>query len=298
MAARVQEQTEWTTKKLLAWTSEYLGQGGVESPRLCAELLLSQVLECQRIELYTRFDYTPNPEQLKSFRELVRRCKDHEPVQYLTGKASFYSLTLQVSSSVLIPRPETEVLVAQAIDFLRKQIQRPVVRVLDLCTGSGCIAIGIAENVIEAEVVAADRSAAALEVARKNIETYGLQGRITLAEGNLFDGLRDADNSIFDLIVSNPPYISAEEFPRLPRNVRDYEPKEALLGGSDGLEYYRRIVCESPPYLADSAALMVEVGFNQADAVREIFSQTGLWTDITGVKDALGHTRVIRAVRN
>ncbi len=295
MESDTEQKSEWSSKRLLEWTSGHFAKAGVEQGRLCAEILLGHVLGCGRIDLYVNFNYCPNPDQLSQFRELVRRCARHEPTGYLTGKAYFYSLELAVSPAVLIPRPETETLVTEAIDFLRKQYHRPTVDVLDLGTGSGCIAIAIAANVIEADVIATDRSSEALDVARENIETHDLKGRITLIESDLFDGMSQSQKQIFDLVVSNPPYISAEQFDKLDPNVRDYEPREALLAGAGGLEYHQRIVEGAEEFLADSGALMVEVAYDQAEQVVELFEKSGYLDNITIVKDHLGHHRVVLA---
>jgi len=298
MESDTEQKSEWSSKRLLEWTSGHFAKAGVEQGRLCAEILLGHVLGCGRIDLYVNFNYCPNPDQLSQFRELVRRCARHEPTGYLTGKAYFYSLELAVSPAVLIPRPETETLVTEAIDFLRKQYHRPTVDVLDLGTGSGCIAIAIAANVIEADVIATDRSSEALDVARENIETHDLKGRITLIESDLFDGMSQSQKQIFDLVVSNPPYISAEQFDKLDPNVRDYEPREALLAGAGGLEYHQRIVEGAEEFLADSGALMVEVAYDQAEQVVELFEKSGYLDNITIVKDHLGHHRVVLANKN
>lgn len=292
-----QSKTEWTNKRLLEWTADYLGKAEVEQSRLCAELLLAHVLNWQRIRLYTDFDYAPKPDELSRFRELVKRCGQHEPVAYLTGHAHFYSLDLEVNASVLIPRPETEVLVTHALDFLRQQTSRPTAYVLDLCTGSGCIAIALAANVVEADILAIDSSGESLEVARRNVEKYDLQGRVHLLEGDLFATMDQAPCAIFDLIVSNPPYISAAEFDKLESNVRKYEPRGALLAGADGLDYYRRIAGEAGEYLADGGVLMVEVGYNQAREVAGLLEQAGAYKDIKVYKDHLGHGRVVKAAK-
>ena len=297
MTTETQQKSEWTTKRLLDWTSDYLASGDIDQPRLCAEILLAHVLRCQRIELYVKFDYCPTPVQLTDYRGLVKRCAAHEPVAYLTGKAHFYSLEFEVGPDVLIPRPETEVIVTAAIEFLRHQTHRSTVDVLDLCTGSGCIAVAIGANVVEAEVVAVDKSAAALQIAAKNVERHDLGSRITLVESDLFGGVDSAGKGLFDLIVSNPPYIAEGEHAALPADVRDHEPAEALLAGADGLGYHRRILTDAEPYLADEGALMVEVAYNQAGAVKRLFEQAGYLKNVSSMKDELGHERVVAARR-
>ena len=295
MSSDTKQNAKWTIKQLLEWTAEYLTRAEVEQGRLCAEILLADVLCCQRIELYTRFDYCPEPDELKSFRALVKRCGEHEPVAYLVGRASFYSLDFELDSSALIPRPETELLVAGAIEYLRRQTNRPMVDVLDMCTGSGCIAVAVAVNVVEADVLAIDASCKALEIAGKNVEKHELSDRVTLLQSDLFDQINQAQKTLFDLIVSNPPYISDDEFEKLDPNVRNYEPTDALRAGRDGLKFYRKIANQAEPYLADNAALMVEVAYNQAEQVSQLFEKCSYLTDITTTKDNLGHQRVVKA---
>jgi len=297
MATEAGQKSDWSIKRLLEWTSEHFTNAEVHQPRLCAELLLAYVLQCQRIDLYVKFDYCPEESQLSRYRELVKRCGAHEPVGYLTGKAHFFSLELAVNSNCLIPRPETETLVAQAINFCRHQTHRPTVEVLDLCTGSGCVALAIAANVVETEVVAVDNSAAALQIAQKNAETHDLQGRITLLESDLFAQIDKTEKGVFDLIVSNPPYISTSEYEKLDRTIRDYEPQDALLAGGDGLEVIRRIVADAESYIADDGAIMIEIAYDQAEVVRALFEETDYLTDISIIRDNLGHSRVIKANR-
>lgn len=295
MATETQNESAWTTKRLLEWTTDYLEKAEVDQPRLCAEILLSHVLNCPRIELYTNFDYCPDDPQLTAFRALVKRAAQHEPTQYLIGKANFFSLSFNVRPGVLIPRPETELLVTAAIDFLRLETNRPTVDVLDLGVGSGCIAVAIAANVVEAEILAVDLDPSALEIAAENIEAHDLQARITLLQSDLFTKVAHAEKTLFDLIVSNPPYIPADQFQHLPPVIRDHEPPEALLAGPDGLDVIRHILDQAEPYLADAGALMLEIAYDQADPATTLFQQTGYLTDITILTDHAGHQRVIKA---
>ena len=293
MASNTQA-SQWTLNRLLDWTSAYLGQAGVDQPRLCAEILLAETLGCQRIELYTNFDQCPDPQQLARYRQWVRRCAQHEPVAYLVGHAHFYSLDFKVTPAVLVPRPETELLVSEAIHCLR-QSTRPTVDVLDLCTGSGCIAVAVATHVVEAEIVAADNCTDALAVAAENIERHDLQQRVRLCRSDLFAQVEESGKALFDLIVTNPPYIAADQFEKLDPNVRDHEPEQALLAGDDGLDVIRAILDQAEPYLADSGALMMEIAFDQAAAVTELFQQTGYLGEIESVRVQLGHQRVVKA---
>ena len=284
----------WNIKRLLEWTSDYFAKNDVASERLCAEILLSQCLSCQRIELYTRFDYCPPEAELGRFRDLVKRCANHEPVAYLVGFKEFYSMKFKVSPSVLIPRPETEVLVAQAIDFLNGY-SRPAADCLDLCCGSGCIGIAIASNVMEAEFTSSDTSDDALELTSENAETYELGERLKVCKSNMFEDIESSGKGVFDLIVSNPPYISDVEFAKLDKNVVEYEPHLALKADDDGLEFYKIIAEQAGEFLVGDGMLMLEVGYDQGHVVSELLEQAGNFTDINMVKDSLGHNRVVKA---
>jgi len=289
----------WTIQKLLNWISEYLANKGIDSPRLSAELLLSGVLELKRIELYTQFDKLVTKQQLDKLHDLVRRAGQNEPVAYLIGKTEFYSLELNITADCMIPRPETELLVQRAIEFLRT---RPVpVLVCDLCTGSGCIAVAIAKNFPDARLIATDISDAALNVAAGNVEKHQLKNRIKLLHGDLFDPIMpqlDVDKLVpdsergFDLIVCNPPYVSAAEYEKLDKNVKDYEPKSALFAGADGLDVYRRICEKAEQFLKPYGALMLEIGFAQGQAVRELLEKTGAFAEIKIEKDYHDNDRI------
>jgi release factor glutamine methyltransferase len=264
----------WTIQKLLNWVTEYLATKGIESPRLSAELLLSHVLGLKRIELYTQFNKAVAAEQLGILRDLVKRAGLYEPVAYLTGKTEFYSLELDITSGCMIPRPETELLVQRAIEFLRTR--SGVQYVCDLCTGSGCIAVAIAKNFPDARITATDISAAALAVAARNVEKHRLTEQVRLLCGDLFEPIiRQLDVSQFDLIVCNPPYVSTAEYENLDKNIKDYEPASALLAGEDGMDVYRRIIEKVNEFLKPGAALMLEIGYAQGPAVRAMLEQTG-----------------------
>ncbi len=283
----------WTIQKLLNWVTQFFGDKGVDSPRFSAEMLIAHVLGRKRIELYTQFDAVVPAEKLSELRGLVKRAGEHEPIAYLIGSTEFYSLTIRVGPDCLIPRPETEMLVERAIDFLRKRNGDQ--KVLDLCTGSGCVAAAIAKNHPTATIVATDICEKVLAVAADNLRLHGLESRVRLLAGDLFDPIiAGLDAARFDLIVSNPPYVSAEEYAKLDRNVRDYEPKKALDGGADGLDIYRRIAARVTEFLADDGALLLEIGYSQADAVRKLLETAGLKT-IQIFKDHAKLDRVVMA---
>lgn len=286
----------WTIKKLLNWITEHFTEKGLDSPRLNAELLLSHVLDMKRIELYTQFDKPLSKKQLDELHGLVRRAGQNEPIAYLVGKTEFYSLQLNVAPDCMIPRPETELLVERAIEFLRKRTGGQFV--CDLCTGCGCIAVAIAKNYPAAHILATDISDAALAVAAQNLEKYELQGRIQLRCGDLFDPIMpQLDVSKFDLIVCNPPYVSAAEYEKLDKNIKDYEPKSALFAGEDGLDIYRRIAEKVDQFLKPDAALMLEIGYGQGQAVRELLDQTGVFGEIKIERDFSDNDRVVTATK-
>ncbi|MBN2183443.1 MAG: peptide chain release factor N(5)-glutamine methyltransferase [Sedimentisphaerales bacterium] len=287
----------WTISKLLNWVSQYLTEKGIDSPRLSAELLLSDVLKLKRIELYTQYNKTVEKQQLDKLRELVRRAGQHEPIAYLVGKTEFYSMEINVTPDCLIPRPETELLVQRAVEFLRTR--DGIQRVCDLCTGSGCIAAAIAKNYPNARTIATDICDAALAVAASNVLKYQLQDKITLLSGDLFDPIiPQLDVGKFDLIVCNPPYVSGSEYEKLEKNIKDYEPRLALFAGEDGMDIYRRIIEEVDSFLKTDAALILEIGYAQGRAIKELLEQTGIFIEIKIEKDFNNNDRIVTAKKS
>jgi len=286
----------WTIQKLLAWITEYFTNKRVDSPRLSAELLLSHVLAKKRIELYAQFNTPVSGQPLEILHDLVKRAGEHEPVAYLTGKTEFYSLELEVTSDCMIPRPETELLVQRAIEFLRTREGTQFV--CDLCTGSGCIAVAIAKNCSAARIIATDICDKALATAARNVDKYQLNERIKLLCGDLFEPvISQLDVETFDLIVSNPPYVTASEYEELERNVKDYEPRTALFAGADGMDVYRKIIAEADQILKPGAALMLEIGYAQGPAVSGLLESAGAFAEIKIEKDFSNNDRIVSAKR-
>jgi len=313
----------WMIENLLNWITEYLTDKGVDSPRLSAELLLSHVLGMKRIELYTQFDKPVAKQQLDQLHDPVKRAGQHEPIAYLVGKTEFYSLEMNVTPDCMIPRPETELLAERAIEFLRtrpvrnsamrKMPQREEISngartgsqfICDLCTGCGCIAIAIAKNFPDARIIATDISDAALRIASKNVEKHQLKEKIKLLQGDLFDPIvpqLDMDKLVpdsdrgFDLIVCNPPYVSAAEFEKLDKTVKDYEPRVALYAGADGLDICRRIIDKADQFLKPDSTLMLEIGHAQGTAIKDLLEQTGIFTEIRIEKDFQRNERIVIA---
>jgi release factor glutamine methyltransferase len=283
---------KWTITKLLDWITSYFTEKGIDSARLHAELILCHVLKLERIELYTNFDREVPAAQLTDLRQLVKRGGDHEPVAYLVQRTEFYSIDLKVTPATLIPRPETEMLVEKAIEFLRKR--EGETKMLDLCTGSGCIAIATAKGTQQTRISAADICPNALAVANENIARHSLEEKITTFCGDLFTAIGE---DAFDLIVSNPPYIATDEYKGLDKNVKDYEPEKALHAGADGLDVYRRIAENAGSYLKQDGALMLEIGYTQGVAVVNLLEKTGIFSEIKLETDFQGHDRIIIALR-
>lgn len=229
------------------------------------------------------------------YRELIRARGAGEPVAYILGRAYFHDLTLRVNGSVLIPRPETEHVVEAALAFLKAGEWEQPPRVLDLGTGSGAIAISLAAGFPDTGVTAADSSPDALSLARENARTEGLDARIEFVQSDMFQDLDPTET--YDLIVSNPPYISDEEWETLPRDVREYEPQHALRGGSDGLDYYRVLAAESWQHLKPGGMLIVEIGHDQGTPVRGLLAEAGGYGEVRVIKDYAGHDRVVTAGR-
>jgi release factor glutamine methyltransferase len=285
----------------------------VPSSTLAAELLLMHVLGRDRAWLYAHPEYLLTPEGGETYSGLLQRRAVGEPTQYLTGKQEFWGLDLEVTPAVLIPRPETEHVIEVALERLgeergikidmRTGAPTPALRIADVGTGSGCIAVALAHELPHAKIFATDISAEALAVAQRNAARHGVAGRIEFICTDLLDELRERqrtandESQVFDLIVSNPPYVAANEADQLPREVRDHEPAAALFGGPTGIEMYGRLIEEAGELLAARGVLVLELGYNCADGVRAILSSQRVWANISITKDLAGIPRVIAAER-
>lgn len=283
----------WTVARLLAWTKDFFTQRGIESPRLCAEILLADAMGCPRLDLYTRHDAVPSDEVLGKFRGNVREAGGGKPIAYLIGYREFFSLRFIVTPDVLIPRPETEVLVERVVSLL-KPLDRADLSLLDVGTGSGCIAITIAKSLSGLRICASDVSEAALAVARQNAERIGVADRIEFRAGDLLAPW--ADRAPFDVIVSNPPYVATGDANELAANVRDFEPHLALFAGDDGLAIVRRLATDALAAVRPDGHFFVEVAYNQARAACDLLAAAG-WTDAVTYRDDLRHERVVHARR-
>jgi release factor glutamine methyltransferase len=287
----------WTVLRLLEWTTQFFKTRGSESPRLDAEILLAHARQCSRIELYTAFADVPEEEQRVAFRELVRRRGEGMPVAQLVGYKEFYSLSFRVDENVLVPRPETEHLVIEALDRAKKiaRDDRPL-RIADIGTGSGAIAIALAKNLGNVEITAVDQSRAALKIAEWNIEQHQVAPIVTLVESDLFSELDPAVS--FDIVCSNPPYVSEAEYEQLSPTVRDFEPREALVSGPSGTELIARLLRETTDRLVVGGRLIMELSPMIADACEKMVDESVSWQDLRFIKDLEGHRRILSVARS
>jgi release factor glutamine methyltransferase len=285
-----------TVLEVIQRSSEYLARKGVESPRLQIELLLAHVLQMPRLKLYLNFSRVLNAAELDTLRGLVQRRATREPLQHILGSTSFCGLEMAVTRDVLVPRPETELLAERGWEFLqrREAAGEKNLRALDFGTGSGCLAIALAVKVAQAQVSAIEISETALKVARENAGRHQVTERIQFYQGDGFAALPSGMQ--FDLLVSNPPYISSAEIEKLEPEVRDYDPRTALDGGSDGLDYFRRLAVEAPPFLAPDARLMLEFADGQEKTIPEILEQQD-WTVDAVEQDYSKRPRILIAHR-
>ena len=295
MTTTERENDAWTVARLVDWTREHFRKCGLESPRLSAELLLAHCLGCERIQLYARWDAVPGDDARAKFRALVAKAAAHRPIAYLLGTKEFFSMPFEVTPDVLIPRPETEILVERALELARAGGDDGQFRVLDLCTGSGCIAISIAAHAPHAAVTATDISSEALTVARRNAARHSVADRIEFHHGDLYAALAEPDR--FDAVVCNPPYVAEADAGALPKNVRDYEPHMALFAGPDGLAIIRRVVAGAADRLSPGGHLLLEVAYDQAATVRALFAESQ-WGRVISHRDLGGHERVVHATRS
>lgn len=283
----------WNIQRLLEWTTEYFQKVDAETPRLEAEVLLAEALGCQRIELYTRFDEVPESEPVTKYRDWVKRRAAGEPVAYIVGHREFYSLKFSVNSSVLIPRPETEHVVVAAIEACKEIDDRPI-RILDVGTGSGCIAVALAKHIEKVKIGAIDLSPDAIEVARQNIDQHDVADRIKCFTGDLIEAL-PAGSQPVHLIVSNPPYIGSNEQGTVDPNVDQFEPAMALYGGEEGTEVIERLVTQAIDFLVPNGFLIFETSPIIMDACVDLVNGCGQFASCNVVKDYSGHRRVVVA---
>ena len=284
----------WTVNRLLAWTRDFFKKKGIEKPQLEAEILLAHAMNIKRIELYTAYENEPREGQRAHFRELVKRRGNGEPSAYLTGSREFYSLSFDVDRNVLIPRPETEDLVLQMLDTLETFSDGAAPVIADVGTGSGIIAVTLAKHLPkhlpDAKIIAVDISAEALSVARRNAEKHSVAGKIEFRQSDLLENVSETLN----VIVSNPPYISQSEYETLPTDVKNFEPKIALLAGKGGTEVIKRLIAQSAVRLTSGGHLLMEVSPMIAQPVAGLLQG---WDNVQNLLDSAGQQRIVSAVQ-
>ena len=285
----------WTILRLINWTSQYFSENGIENPRLDAEVLLAHSLRTNRLRLYLNYDKPILKGELREYKKLIKRRTRREPLQYITGYQEFWSLNLKVTKGVLIPRPETEILVEEALKtFPQNESFDKTINILELGTGSGAVAIALAKELQRGSIVATDISDIAIKTARENAKVHGLEEQITFLKGSLFEPVRERIGT-FNLVISNPPYIPIEDFRDIQPEVRDFEPRISLNGGKEGLKFYRQILSQIGRYLAKDGWVILELGKGQAEKVTRLIELTGEFNPTSIVKDFSGIERVVKA---
>lgn len=280
----------WTVLSLVEWSTNYLIEHGFDEARLHAELLLAHVLQCTRLQLYMNFDRPLTADELSAYRSLFKRRLTHEPLQYIIGETEFMGLPISINLEVLIPRPETEQLVEHAISIIRA-VEKESVDVLDIGTGSGNIAIAIAKLAPKTLVTSLEVSTAALNLAQQNVERNAIKN-VSLVKGDVFEEFLPAQ--VFDVIVSNPPYISLIELDSLEPEVQDFEPRLATTDGADGYRFIRRICDVAFHKLREGGSLLMEIAYNQSDQTIAIAESAGL-AEVRVLADFSGNPRILVA---
>jgi release factor glutamine methyltransferase len=289
-----------TLLEILNWSTQYLKDNQIENPRLNAELLLAHSMNLSRETLYIHLNSRLREEEKERLEKLIQRRISGEPLQYILGHQEFWSIDFKVDPRVLIPRPETELLVEQGLSILSKTLSKKKnVLVLEIGTGSGAIAISLAKESKALFILATDISRDALLLAKKNAENAGVSSQIQFVNGDLFYPFRSLrGRGPFDLVLSNPPYINRSEIRALAKEVKDHEPIIALDGGEDGLEFYRIITQQAHFYLRDGGWLLLEVGKDQGGKVSEMIENEGYFRGVQLIRDISGIERVVKAQRN
>ncbi len=292
----MERRSSWTVRELLTAAKDFLEKKQIESPRLTAEVLLAYQLGTNRVDLYLNLEQPLKAEEISAFRALIKRRIGHEPLQYITGVQEFWSLDFAVGPDVLIPRPESELIVEIAskrlAELTARGVERP--RVLDLGTGCGVLAVSLAREVRACEILATDISPSALRAARENAERHGVSERIRFRQGNLWEALEDGER-VFHVIVSNPPYVASEEFAELPLEIRDFEPREALNGREGGMYFIDRLFREGSDYLTREGWMVVEMAPWQTQAALRVVEGNSAYRENRRIRDYGNQYRVVMA---
>jgi len=281
-------------KELLNRSDQFLAERGIESSRLDAEVLMADLLDMERINLYVKYDYPLKNNEIDSYREMIKKRAQRIPVAYITEKKEFMSLEFKVREGVLIPRPDTENLVEAVIEYCsQNEMESP--QIIDVGTGSGAIAVSLAHYLENAKVVGVDISPTALKIASHNMEKHELSERMSILKSDLLTEFIKRKITDIDIVVSNPPYISKSEMKELDPEVKK-EPKTALEAGEDGLDYYKRLIPQSEKIIKNGGKIFLEICYQQAKAVKNIFGNK--WTDVEVKKDYSENDRIVSATFN
>ncbi|MFQ5715237.1 MAG: peptide chain release factor N(5)-glutamine methyltransferase [Candidatus Scalinduaceae bacterium] len=288
-----------TIRNTLRWAIDTLKNSNIESPNTNAEILLAHALSCDRIELHTNPDKIINDGVISKYKTLINKRANHVPLQYITGHVEFMSLDFVVDERSLIPRQDTEILVEAALNKIKSRTPSDkTITVVDIGTGCGNIAISLATNLQNAQVYASDISRKALAVAEINARRLKVVDRVHLLHGNLFEAFDGhLDRGDIDIIVSNPPYVREVDWNKLEPEINEHEPREALVGGKDGLRFYKRIIREAPEWLRPEGFLILEVGETQAETITELIETEGHFENIEITKDLQKIDRIVSARR-
>ena len=281
-----------TVLQAIQKTTDYLAQKGIDSPRANAEILLADILRCKRLNLYLMFDRPLTKDETEKYREYLKRRSKFEPLQYITGTVDFFGMQFRVTPSVLIPRPETEILVETIINSVDVKNK---INILDIGSGSGNISIALAKNIEHSFVTGVEISKEAIDVALSNLKMHSLEDKVKFINADILnDDLSKAGK--FEVIVSNPPYISGSEFENVQKEIKDFEPQIAVTDFGDGFLFYRVISKLAYKLLNPGGKLFFELGIHQSEKVKDILSQNN-FTDIIIVKDYQDIDRVIYGIK-
>lgn len=291
------QNPSWRIGDILKWTAGFFEEKGVDSPRLTAEIMLAHVLGVSRLDLYLGYDKPLNQDERSRFRELVKRRASREPLAYIIGEKAFWKLDLEVSRSVLVPRPETELLVEAAVEKVRASdlFSRGKIIFADLGTGSGAIALSVLSELDNSFAVAVDRSCPALSLASRNSSLNHLSERISFIRSDWCSAF--SVKFLFDFIVSNPPYIRTGVIPGLQPEVSVFEPREALDGGQDGLFCIRKIIGTAFDHIKPGGFLMMEIGYDQGDEAKKMIEKSEYCRNVEIIRDLSGNDRIVCAVK-
>ncbi len=293
------EKDIWTIFKSLSWAEAYLKRFKIPEAKIDAEYLLSHILKYKRQKLYLNSEKQLTNMEINTFKGFIQRRSKREPIQYIIGEEEFRGLIFKVTRDVLIPRPETELVVEEAVKIIEGQRAKgkgQKINIIDLCTGSGCIAVSAAKESPDSKIYATDISEKALSVAKENAERNDVENKITFLQGSFFEPLKNLGlEEKIDIILSNPPYVSKKDMEKLQPEIKEYEPHLALYAGEDGLDSYRKIIPEAFAYLKKGGCLILEIGYGQAEGVKELFAHYPAYDKIEIIKDLSGIERVVEA---